>query len=155
MRTAVEINRPLHLLKVHAQVDRRHALRQRIENGIDAHVRQAAHHVVAGVRPALVLLDDRQAIGVVAVGAQPPRLVQRDAEIIAKLRTGDPLRMIFVIERRPVADEVRLREGGWRARDQQQNAEETGSVDSHGVFRCDISARRSEYTEKPAPVQRR
>jgi hypothetical protein len=63
------------------------------------------------VRAALIFLNDRNAIGVVAVGAEPSRLAERDAEVVAELRTREPLRMIFVKKRRPVAGEVRLRGG--------------------------------------------
>ena len=55
---AVEPDRALLFLEVHAQVNREHALRQRIEDLLDAHVREPAHRVVAAVRPALILRDD-------------------------------------------------------------------------------------------------
>ena len=108
MLAAVEPDRAFLLLEVHAQVDREHALRQRIEDLLDAHVRQAAHRVVAAVRPALILGDDGDSIAVVRVAAQAAGVVQRDARVVAELGARQPLGLILVEQRRPVAGEIDL-----------------------------------------------
>jgi hypothetical protein len=77
-----------------------------------SHVGEAAHHVVARVRPALIFLYDGDAIGVVAVGAEPARLAQGDPEVVAQLRAWQAFGMILVKQRRPVAGEIGLRRGG-------------------------------------------
>ena len=69
--------------------------------------------VVGGVLAALILADRGDAIGVVAVRAQARRVVDRQPEVVAQLRTGKPLGTILVIDRRPLAGEIDfLCEGG-------------------------------------------
>jgi hypothetical protein len=58
MRAAVQIDRPLHIVKADARVERHGPLRQRIELTNDAEVGETAHRVVATMLPALILGHD-------------------------------------------------------------------------------------------------
>jgi hypothetical protein len=75
----------------------------------DADWSETSKSVVHGVRPALILLDDRDAIGVPAVGTKPTRLGERQARVVTKLRAWNALDRVFLIERRPLSREVYLR----------------------------------------------
>ena len=78
----------------------------RIDVGRDPHVGETAHAVVGGVLTALVLADRGDAIGVVAVGPQPRRVVDRQAQVVGQLGTGQPLGTILVIDGHPLAGEI-------------------------------------------------
>ena len=58
----------------------------------DPDVAEAAHRVVRSVRPALIFLHHRDAIGILAVGAQARRVVDRKFEVIAQFGTRKALR---------------------------------------------------------------
>ena len=116
MVAAVEPDGAFLLLEVHAQVNREHSLRQGIEDLLDSHVRETAHRVVAAVRPALVFSDDGDSIAVVGVAAQAPGVVQRNPRVVAELGPRQPLGLVLVEQRHPVAGKIHLRERG-RARD--------------------------------------
>ena len=103
MRAAVEIDRALRIVKADARVERKDTLLQRIDVGGDPHVGETAHAIVGGMLAALILADSGDAIGVVAVGAQPRRVVDRQPQVVAELGAGQPLGTILVIDGRPLA----------------------------------------------------
>ena len=109
MRTAVEVDRSLVLVRADVDMERDDALRGVVVVGPDADRRETSKSVVRRVRTALILLHDRDAIGVPAVGAKPARLGERQARVVAKLRAGNALDRVFLIERRPLSREVHLR----------------------------------------------
>src|SRR6185436_12016867 len=85
----------------------------------DADLDGAAVDVRGHVRAALVLRQ-RQARRVPAVGVLPGRGVERDAEVVAELRAGPPLGLILVKRAAPVAVERALRV---RRKDRQREAD--------------------------------
>jgi hypothetical protein len=136
MWTAVEIDRPLRIVEPDARMEGENALLQRIDLGGDSHIGQAAHPVIGGMLTALVLADRGDPIRVVTVGAQPPRVVDRKAEIVAELGAGQPFGTILVINGRPLAREIDLLcEGRDRRRRDRERDDETRAVSLHGAAR--------------------
>src|SRR4030095_1962014 len=80
--------------------------------GGDAQVADAAEAVGGGVRNARVLLH-RQDTGVPRFAAQAPRVVDRQAGVVADVRAGHTLDLVLVHDRRPDARKIDLR-GSWR-----------------------------------------
>ena len=70
------------------------------------------HGVIAAVLAALVFGDDRDAIGVVAIGAQPAGFADGHAEVVAQFGAGQAFGAVLVIERFPLAGEIDLGSGG-------------------------------------------
>jgi len=108
MRSSVEVDRALRVVKIDASVDRRHPLGQRIVISRHPHVGQPAVSVVGRVLPALVFTDGRYAVGVVAVGAQARRVVDGEPEVVGQLGSGQPLGSVFVIDGHPGSGEIDL-----------------------------------------------
>ena len=103
-------------------VDRDDALRHRIDIAPDAEVAQAAHGVIGAVRPALVLLDHGDAVGVPTIGARARGVVDGKLGVIGQLGAGQALGPVFVIERSPFAGKILLREGWGGGHGQQQQS---------------------------------
>ncbi len=78
----------------------------------DAQVRGAAPAVVRAMRPALILRQLHQRC-VPALGAQPPRGVDREPDVLADFRPCDAFDAILVEARRPIAGRIDLRTRGW------------------------------------------
>jgi hypothetical protein len=95
--------------------------------GRDAQVADAAEAVGGGVRLALVFRQ-RQQPGVPAVGAQPRRLVDRQARVVADVGSRNPLDLILMEDRRPHPREIDLRE--------RRPADETDRQDDRRTTRC-------------------
>ncbi len=108
MRTAVEPDEPCRLAERAEQLVADRLLRHRVEDLIDADVRRPAQRVSSGMRLGLVLAQ-RKDRGVPAVGLHPRGVIDRQAEVIAEFRTGNPVLLILVIPSRPFAGEVHLR----------------------------------------------
>ncbi len=68
----------------------------------DAKVGGSAPCIVGRMGLALMFRQREQRC-IPCVGSQPRRVVDRQTEVIADLRTGDSLRLIFVKPRRPFA----------------------------------------------------
>ena len=115
--TSVEPDRAFHLLEIHPEMNPNDLLCNRIANVFDAHVRQSAHHVIAAMWAALILRDDRNPIGDVAVAAQTSSLIDWYSRVIADFRSRNALGIVFVIKRCPVAGEIHLCQCGrtWQA----------------------------------------
>jgi hypothetical protein len=64
------------------------------------------------MRPALILGDDRDAVGIVAVRAEAGGFVDGKLGVVAQFGAGEALRAIFMVERRPLAGEIDLCESG-------------------------------------------
>ena len=88
------------------------ALCDGIANRIHAHIGQPAHGIVGGVRTALILGNYGDPIRIVAVGPQPGGIVEGQSQVIAQFGTGNAVRKILVVQRRPASREIYLREGG-------------------------------------------
>lgn len=80
-------------------------LRHRVENRVDAHVRKAAHGIIAAVRATLIFADDGNPIGVVAVRAQASSVVDGYAHVVAELRPGNSFGQILMKEWSPGSGE--------------------------------------------------
>ncbi len=79
-----------------------------------------------------LMLGQRQQRGIPRIRPQPRSIVDRKAEIIADLRTGNPLRLILMEARRPFARRIEL----CPCRQACQNCGESGRRDncSHTLF---------------------
>src|SRR5215471_5496739 len=64
------------------------------------------------MRPALILLDHRDPVGVPAISTHAGGRVNRKLSVVAQLWPWQPLRGIFVIERRPLARKIDLGQRG-------------------------------------------
>ena len=103
VRPAVQVDGALTIPGEQVSVKGDDALRDRIDFAPDAQVAQAAHGVIGAVRPALVLLDHGDAIGVPTIGAETRGVVDGKLGVIGELGPGETLRSVFVIERSPFA----------------------------------------------------
>ena len=105
VRTAVHPDGALGLLPGNVRVEGDQLLRRSVELAPDAQVRGAAGRVVGRMRLAL-MLGQREDRRVPAVGVQACRLVDRNPQVVADVRTGNALRLILVKPRRPLTREI-------------------------------------------------
>ena len=96
----------------------------------DAQVGEAAHGVIGAVRPAFVLTDHGDAIGVVAVGSHPRGVVDGNAGVVAEFGTRDAVWEVLMIEGRPIAGQIDLRGGRDRQRARSQSCHDRNSMAS-------------------------
>ena len=108
MRPPIHPDSPLHFLKTHARVEGDQLLRYRVENRVDAHVRKAAHGIIAAVRATLIFADDGNPVGVVTVRAQASSVIDENAHVVAELRPGNSFWQILVKEWSPGSGEIYL-----------------------------------------------
>ena len=73
-------------------MERDEPLRSLVDFAPDADVPESAHRIVRAMRAALIFLNDRNAVRVVAVGPHPGGVVERQFEIVSKFRTRQAFR---------------------------------------------------------------
>src|SRR5215475_6650175 len=95
-------------------MERDEPLRSLVDLARDADIAESTHRIVRAMRPALIFLNDRNAVRVVGVRPHPCGIVERQFEIISKFRPGQAFRRILVIERCPLTGKIDLRKCGLR-----------------------------------------
>ena len=106
MRAAIHVDRPFGRLPGDVRVIGNQLLRRRVDFLPDPQVRRTTRRVVGRVRLAL-MLGQRQQRCVPTVATQPGGVVDREAEVIADLRSWDALGLVLVKAGRPFSREVR------------------------------------------------